>query len=66
MRYRVARSGLHEGNDWKQRFLSRIIRQRLKALQVVQVPRAELLLTKNKKRLWKIIILFRLTRKHVV
>jgi len=45
MRYRVARSGLHEGNDREQRFLSRIIRQRLKALQVVQVPRAELLLT---------------------
>lgn len=39
--YRVARSRLYEGNDWKQRFLSRIIRQRFNALQVVQVPRAE-------------------------
>nr|DAU31240.1 MAG TPA: hypothetical protein [Caudoviricetes sp.] len=45
MRYRVARTGLHEGNNRKQRFLSRIIRQRFNALQVVQVPRAELLLT---------------------
>nr|DAE67156.1 MAG TPA: hypothetical protein [Caudoviricetes sp.] len=34
-----------EGDDWVQRFLSRIIRQRFNALQVVQVPRAELLLT---------------------
>lgn len=57
---------MERNNAWKQRFLSRIIRQRLKALQVVQVPRAELLLTKNKIRLWKRIILFRLTRKHVV
>ena len=39
--YRVARSRLYEGNDWKQRFLSRIIRQRFNALHVVQVPRAE-------------------------
>lgn len=30
-----------EGDDWVQRFLSRIIRQRFNALQVVQVPRAE-------------------------
>ena len=46
MRYCMARSRLHEGVDMNLRFLrflNRIIRQRFNALQVVQVPRAELL-----------------------
>ena len=36
MRYRVARSGLHERNDRARRFLSRNYRQRFNALHVVQ------------------------------
>lgn len=43
MRYCMARSRLHEGVDMNLRFLNRIIRQRFNALQVVQVPRAEIL-----------------------
>lgn len=65
MRYCVARSGLHEGNDRKERFLTDF-RQRFNALQVVQVPRAVLFTNLKTERLWKRIISFRLTKKDVV
>lgn len=45
MRANLAFRRLRQRNDRKEWFLNRIIRRRFNALQVVRVPRAELLLT---------------------